>query len=341
MVAAGSVWVFVVGRVVLNWVDGPVKSVTQVLLGVGLCVAAVHSARHPSAGRRTQWALVFLGLLALGEVRMAFLRRDYGVRFEAPTLADVLHPVTTTDLEVRHSSIRLPGIRNERLRVVHLSDLHVTDAIPWDYFAKVEDEIRRLDPDIVMMTGDYVSRADRLSLFSKWLAGLPRPRVGTFATLGNHDYWAGAPEDVRRALRAAGVHVLSGTCEIVTAPHDQRVRICGTEEPWGPRPHLGATGSDKLPTIVLSHSPDNVYSLKDAGADVVFAGHTHGGQLRIPGFGAVVIPSSFGRRFDLGHFTIGATHLFVTAGVGADAPALRLWCPPELDLVDFEAAASS
>jgi predicted MPP superfamily phosphohydrolase len=67
----------------------------------------------------------------------------------------------------------------------------------------------------------------------------------------------------------------------------------------------------------------------------VFAGHTHGGQFRIPFLGPLLMPSRYGRRFDQGHFVVEGTHLYVSAGVGADAPNLRLWCPPDLVVVDL------
>ena len=90
-----------------------------------------------------------------------------------------------------------------------------------------------------------------------------------------------------------------------------------------------------MPTIVLSHTPDNVYALQALGVDAVFAGHTHGGQMRLPFLGAIIVPSRYGRRFDRGHFVVGKTHLFVSTGVGADEPAFRLWCPPDLVAVDL------
>jgi predicted MPP superfamily phosphohydrolase len=88
-------------------------------------------------------------------------------------------------------------------------------------------------------------------------------------------------------------------------------------------------------TLVLSHTPDNVYALAEQGATAVFAGHTHGGQMRVPWLGPLIVPSRYGRRFDRGHFDVEGTHLYVSAGVGADAPPLRLWCPPDLVVVDL------
>lgn len=68
----------------------------------------------------------------------------------------------------------------------------------------------------------------------------------------------------------------------------------------------------------------------------MFAGHYHGGQLRLLGIGALVIPSLFGRRFDFGHFKVNRTDLFVSSGVGVDRPSLRLFCSPEILVVDLK-----
>ena len=171
---------------------------------------------------------------------------------------------------------------------------------------------------------------ERMIFGSDWphIEGMPRP-------LDYLEELAGRPDDVRNALEENGVRVLSGRCELARFPNGLRVRVCGTEAPWGSP--LGAPlereGADLV--VVLSHTPDNVYDLGRLGADVVFSGHTHGGQIRLPGVGALVVPSRYGRRFDEGHFVVDGTHLVVSAGVGADAPALRVWCPPEVVLVDF------
>jgi predicted MPP superfamily phosphohydrolase len=116
------------------------------------------------------------------------------------------------------------------------------------------------------------------------------------------------------------------------------VRLCATEAPWGPaltRETSSAGTAPRLPLLVLSHTPDNIYELAALGANAVFSGHTHGGQIRFPFIGSVIVPSAYGRRFDLGHFSVDGTDLFVSAGVGADHPAVRIWCRPELLVVDF------
>jgi len=90
----------------------------------------------------------------------------------------------------------------------------------------------------------------------------------------------------------------------------------------------------------LSHTADNIYQLSSAGALAVFSGHYHAGQAKLPWYGPVVIPSKYGRLFDHGHFKIDDTHLFVTAGVGAAFPPFRIYCEPEIIIVDLVAEIS-
>jgi predicted MPP superfamily phosphohydrolase len=325
LAAAAALWAFLVNRIILHWVDAPIKALSEITLALGLAGLASWSAWRPAFRHSTWAALTILGLFSAGEINRIMLRSEYGRRFEVPTLSQVWNPVTTTELSVQRFSIDVAALGTSRVRVVHVSDLHVTDALPWSYFETIEGTIRELAPDVIVMTGDYVSEADRIGLFARWLATLPKARFGAFATLGNHDYWTGAPEEVRAALRNAGVRVIGGACETVGAGA-AALHLCGTDEPWGPALDRDAMKSDGLPVLALTHSPDNIYALRDLGVTAVFAGHTHGGQIRLPGLGALIVPSRYGRRFE---------HLFVSAGLGADAPPLRLWCPPELLAVDL------
>jgi predicted MPP superfamily phosphohydrolase len=332
--AAIAIWAFVVNRVVLHWTHAPTKTLTEAVLALALGGLAFWAAA-PSRTLRWSWtALAILAVFGAGEIHRAYLHRAYGKRFEPPTLAQVLNPITTTELTVPRFSIEVPRLGRERLRVVHLTDLHITEGLPWPYFERLHSAIRELEPDVIFLTGDYVEHTGRLGLLERWLDALPKAPLGTFATLGNHDYWAGDPERIRGLLRAAGVRLIAGTCETVVTAEKAELRVCGTDAPWGPAFDAGAARTG-APVLALTHSPDNIYALRDLGVTAVFAGHTHGGQLRFPVLGALVIPSRFGRLFDRGHFNVDGTQMFVSTGVGADDPPLRLWCPPELLVVDL------
>jgi predicted MPP superfamily phosphohydrolase len=215
------------------------------------------------------------------------------------------------------------------LRVVHVTDTHFAPSLPWNYYRSIAERINEESPDLILMTGDFVSKIDYVPLLEKWLSLPLQARLGKYAVLGNHDYWAKATSPVREALEQAGVRVLSGRC--VNA--HRHVVLCGTEWPWG-EDFSGPALTDGEFVVALSHTPDNVYGLSGR-AHAVFSGHYHGGQWRVPGIGSLIVPSVFGRRFDQGHFTVAGTDLFVSAGLGADYPPIRIFCPPELLVVDF------
>jgi predicted MPP superfamily phosphohydrolase len=329
--AVAGIWFFLINRIVIHWVDGPWKTAVMDFLALVLTAAAAASVMRAPRARWTKIWLAVLAVFAVGEMRRAWLRREY--QADSVARADVWHPVTTTDLAVRTFALPVPGLAVPRVRVLHLSDLHVMEGFD-EYTMQVGREMRAIDPDLIVMTGDYLSRADRLPLLTSWLERLPRARYGAYAVLGNHDFWSGDPDGVRSVLGRAGVRMIGGACASVEVAPASVLRVCGTEEPWGPG-FTVAADSDVMATLVLSHTPDNVYASHEPGVTALFAGHTHGGQFRLPLFGAFVIPSRYGRRFDEGHFVVGDTHLFVSAGVGADDPPLRLWCPPELIVVDL------
>jgi predicted MPP superfamily phosphohydrolase len=332
LAGALSIWLFTLNRVVIHWVDGPFKSFVGVMLAAGLGAWGIASTRGARSKRwNLRWAAVLL-VFGAGEARRVWVRRSYGA--DSASTGDAVHLITTTDLTLRRFTLEVPGLPS-RLRVVHLSDLHITAALA-PYFDRVAAEMGTVTPDIIVMTGDYVSRAERIPLLAHWLEGLPKSRYGAFAVFGNHDFWAGHPDEERAAFERAGVHMIGGTCTDIEVSNGAALRLCGTEEPWGQGYPAQLHGDPKVvATLVLSHTPDNVYKLADAGATAVFAGHTHGGQFRLPIIGALVVPSRYGRRFDRGHFVVGNTHLFVSAGVGADSPPLRLFCPPDLVVVDL------
>ena len=274
--------------------------------------------------------------MALGEARRLWLRNDY--RVESPPAASLFTPVTTTELRVTRFTLPVSGLPLPRVRLAHLTDLHVTNALPRSYRDRVQQELAALSPDLIVMTGDYISVSNRVPLLAEWLKGLPRARLGAFAVLGNHDYWTGEATHIRETLEQAGVSVLTAECRSVALDSAHSLALCGTDAPWGPElepNQVQAAKRGALATLALSHTPDNIYDFAALGVDAVISGHTHGGQIRMPGLGAMIVPSRYGRRFDQGRFLVERTPLFVSAGIGADAPPLRLWCPPEILVVDL------
>lgn len=333
--ACFGIWLYVGNRYILGWASSAAKHGTMVLLAVGFAWFSYRA----SVRYRRRWLLLPLTLVLLfsvGEIHRAVLRYAYRIEQSAePSYLDLarVDPFTTTDLQVAHHVLKISG-SDERLKVVQLTDLHFSSRLPWDYYRSIVERTNEAQADIVVLTGDYVSKRDSVALLEHWLEQPLRAKYGVYAVLGNHDYWAGASEVVRQLLERAHIHVLSGLCSRLEGAAAPDWLICGTEWPWGP----DFVDDPLHPTdrvLVLSHTPDNIYDLRGRGK-VVFSGHTHGGQWRIPGVGALVVPSKFGRRFDRGHFSVDGTELFVSAGLGADFPPLRVYCRPELLVVDIE-----
>ncbi|HEY2156512.1 MAG TPA: metallophosphoesterase [Isosphaeraceae bacterium] len=212
------------------------------------------------------------------------------------------------------------------LRVLHLSDFHFGRCYDRRYFEAVAEAASGWAADLVVFTGDLLDDEATLDWTVPVFRRL-RGRLGQFAILGNHDF-AHRPGRIRRALRSAGFAMLDGRWRLVEDGR-RTIALGGTSAPWGPslvpsgRPEADAT-------IVLSHAPDEFPRVASWGTvDVVLAGHNHGGQIRLPCVGPLVMPSRYGLRYDQGIFRRGRTLMEVTRGVGGKHP-LRYGCPPEI-----------
>ncbi len=277
----------------------------------------------------------FLVVVAVGETHRLLLRRGYRA---SPPVSEtgkphsVWRPLTTTQLAIRRYELPLRRWKGDRTRIVHLSDFHANSKIPFSYYERVMSEAVKAKPDLVFMTGDFVSHAKYVPLLAELLP-LLSARYGVYAVLGNHDHWT-ALEEAPQALIEGGVTLL-GNKHLSLRPGGAELIVSGCEIPWCDDEWQPAPRESDAPLLVLTHTADNIYDLAAANADVVFAGHYHGGQVNLPVIGSLACPSRFGRRFDQGHFLIKGTHLFVTAGIGCHFPPLRLYCPPEILIVDL------
>jgi predicted MPP superfamily phosphohydrolase len=336
--AAAGLGLFLIflNRTLIQMKDGAAKGaatlVTFVIVPTGAAVLGL--VMGPSL-----WNLlpvtIIVGIL-IGEVRRVMIRRRY--QGSPPSIVEAAphslgHILTTTDLVVAHYTIRVDDWLGDRLRVVHLTDFHVGENLPLSYFEHVIEKANTAGPDLIFLTGDFVATHQ----YSSQLAGLLsqlHSRFGVYATLGNHDYWAGSDE-IAPAVTGAGAHILSNTSHRIQVDGGASVLLGGCEIPWG----IGRWQAPPIQTgdlaLALSHTPDNIYRLSGEGWHAVFGGHYHGGQLCLPYLGALVVPSAYGRRFVQGHFVVGGTHLFVSAGVGT-ASSVRIYCPPDILIVDIE-----
>ncbi|MEM1060759.1 MAG: metallophosphoesterase [Planctomycetota bacterium] len=229
--------------------------------------------------------------------------------------------------EVHEYPIGIAGLadRWNGLRIAHLGDLHVTGDVGLDYFRRVVEVTNGLRPDLIVVSGDLLDREELLDAFVESVAPLEAP-LGVAFVFGNHDLRHG-PDATRERLREAGWTHVGGRAEVFRDGDDTLI-LAGDERPWFGGPPTSPTDASAL-RVLVSHTPDNFSAACRAGYDLVLSGHNHGGQVRLPGLGAVYSPSLTGTRYAGGLYRRGRTTLHVTRGLSAEIP-LRFRCPAEV-----------
>jgi predicted MPP superfamily phosphohydrolase len=334
--AVTCVYLFFLNRVLIQLRGARHKSW---LIRVGGLVSLGIGAALGYLAAGTPWLLLPIAVLlitALGELQRWLIR--WRCRGAAPVEGENVgvswrKPNTTTDFALARYAVNVLSWRGPALRIAHVSDLHLNSHLPLAYYERVMRRVGDAQPDLIFLTGDFVTDPQYVNLLPGIL-GLARGRLGTFGVLGNHDYWADSAA-VAETVGATGVTLLRDAAVRVPVGEGRHILIAGCESPWSspPPPPIARPAPGEL-ALLLTHTPDNVYRLSWLGYEAIFAGHYHGGQIRIPRLGSLVVPSKYGRRFDHGHFVVNNTHLFVTAGVGSAEPPLRLWCQPDVFIVD-------
>jgi hypothetical protein len=229
------------------------------------------------------------------------------------------------------------------MKVVQLSDIHLDEFTEPFLLRRSIDEINRIQPDAVFLTGDFVSyeiTPRKLSMKSAWQCGEMLNELKCqqrYAVLGNHDVWLSGSE-VTRALVANRITVLNNAY-LPLERNGSRVWLAGLDDPVCGRPDpdkaipASIRSVEGEPVIVLCHAPDYADKLlgHPAGKSIglVLSGHTHGGQVRLPFVGALDLPPG-GRKYVEGLFRLGSMQLYVNRGIGTVGVPFRFACPPEI-----------
>ncbi|HSD84040.1 MAG TPA: metallophosphoesterase [Anaerolineae bacterium] len=229
------------------------------------------------------------------------------------------------------------------LRVLHLSDFHIERLTLRE--EKVLKWMEELRPDLIVYTGDLLNfsyldderaRADCVKLLSRLHAPL-----GVYAVPGTPVV---DTADVQAAIYPQVPHIRCLKNEAIGVegyPQIQLIGLTCTHDPTLDAPKLDRTCATVPPekyTLLLYHSPDLMPEASRAGIDLYLCGHTHGGQIRLPLWGAVVTSSKYGKRYEMGHYQEGNTTLYVSRGIGLEgkgAPRMRFLCPPEVELFEL------
>jgi predicted MPP superfamily phosphohydrolase len=217
------------------------------------------------------------------------------------------------------------------LTIAYASDFHAGETTNPALLAAACDALRSAGPDLLLLGGDFVTHdAGAAAPLAAELSRIPAP-LGRFAVLGNHDWWADGP-GVQRTLEAVGITVLMNRSARLPAPHDQ-VWICGLDDHWSGRPDASAaTGEADGLRVVLMHAPSGLLDLGDERFELALCGHTHGGQLALPGGIPVIVPhGELSRRYARGRFDLGRGRtMLVSVGLGCVVLPLRLFAPSEI-----------
>lgn len=235
-------------------------------------------------------------------------------------------------IAIEQKTLRLERLPPELdgLTIAHLSDLHMTGHLGPEFYEQVVAETNALDPDLVAITGDILEK-DRCLAWGPSILGKLRAKHGKYFILGNHEWRLRDAGVLRDALTAAGLTDLGSRSETTTIKGAE-ILLAGNERPWfGTTPSLPLSVSPSL-RLLLSHTPDQLPWACANRFDLMLAGHNHGGQIRLPYLGALIVPSWHGWRYAGGLYHEPPTLLHVTRGLSGDH-CLRLNCPPELTLL--------
>jgi predicted MPP superfamily phosphohydrolase len=233
------------------------------------------------------------------------------------------------------------------LRVLHLSDLHASPAVP---FARIETAFQlglSQKPDLICLTGDFVTTNTECDLkrYRDVLAALPAA-APTFASVGNHDggRWSelrsgyGTSDRVRKLLSDAGIRVLQNEATEQEIK-GLRLHLVGLADFWT-REFNSRAAFDGLPRqseclrLVLSHNPDTKAILQYYSWELLLCGHTHGGQVQIPFLGPPILPI-LDRKYYEGLYEWQGRRIYITRGVGGVYGALRFNCRPEVTILNL------
>ena len=256
-------------------------------------------------------------------------------------------------LAVTPYRLALPGFpAGGRLKVAVVTDTHACE--PFMPAARLERIVRAtnaLEPDIVVLLGDYVAGLRRFSTgivpIKAWAAALGRLEapLGVHAVLGNHDWWNDGP-GVWHGLEDNGVEVLENKAVLIASKDRPAFWLAGLGDQladlrpgtYQGRDDLAGTlagiPDDGTPVILLAHEPD-IFPRVPERVALTLAGHTHGGQVSLPFVGRPVVPSHYGQRYAYGHVVEGGRNLIVSAGLGCSGIPVRFGVPPEIVLIEL------
>lgn len=218
------------------------------------------------------------------------------------------------------------------IKAVFIADLHAGGGKGRSWYRQAFDKINGLSPDVLLVGGDMVV-ADSGAVEALQDLKALEPRYGKYFVLGNHDY-LDDPGEIKSKMESWGLKDLTNKEEELVYQGVKMI-LAGTDEAFFGVPQFMERKEKGIPRILLAHGPDSVLDIKEGQYDLVLCGHTHGGQIRVPICGSLVVPSKLGRRADEGWRVVNGVQTFVTRGVGEVMCRARSFCPPEIVVMEI------
>lgn len=283
-----------------------------------------------------------------------FTRRRFVATSLAASAALALYSneISRHEIEVTHPTFYLPRLPPafDGFRIAQISDIHLAEYTEDFFLRRVIARVNALAPDMVLLTGDYISRGP-LSIEMSMLASSRCAQLLStltcplrYAILGNHDAFLG-PRVVREHMENYGIPVLVNRF-LPVERGGQHIILAGVDTASEGRPNLTLAVPEKpdAPVILMAHEPDFADRVanhgRGANVTLILSGHSHGGQVRLPGLRPLALPP-LGRLYPEGHYLVGASQLYVNRGIGTVGLPFRLNCPPEITLATLKPVVSS
>lgn len=254
-------------------------------------------------------------------------------------------------VRVDHVTVRDLPKAFDGLRLAHITDSHYGPFISLQYLERIVRQTNELRPDLVLLTGDYVLHTQKAIAPGIGVFGKLESTYGSVAVLGNHDHWEGL-EECRAAFERIGVPLIDNRRLFLTSNglsevpvEHESLCVAGVGDLWEDEVSFDRALEhvpDAMPRVVLSHNPDAAELLQpNQRVDLMCSGHTHGGQVRVPGLGTPIVPSRYGQKYTAGLCTGPRCPVLVSAGVGMAALPVRLGVPPEIGLIVLQRETQS
>lgn len=224
------------------------------------------------------------------------------------------------------------------LTLALLTDLHHGRYTSLHYIRKVVEATNALAPNVVLLGGDYAHAHKRYIPPCLEVLAQLKASVGRFGVLGNHDHWYDA-ELAKVSMRRAGIDEITNT-GVWLRRGSARLRLGGVDDFWEGVQQLDAAlgdAKDDDACILLNHNPDYVETIRDPRVGLVLSGHTHGGQVVLPGVYAPYVPSAYGRKYLHGLVKTPHTQVYVSRGLATVGPPMRIGARPEITLITLTA----